>query len=411
MPPRWRNGAAPLREPAQQHQQRHAAAGVARLLEEQSQQAEEARRQRRQQKEEEQRRESEAQREREQRREQVEARWMGNELEEARREEARQRSQAARQQLKQLISEEREVQATEAAAALRRAAAARQAVAAATGGRDMASMYAAYAAVDPGRAAREASSSSSIADEAWSDGEAEEEWSEAEGVPGSPQPEPAWSGDPGHLKTILPLAQWIDGNELSLLENDREGGYFKWLLGEVRRRQRLSSGRLDELTFCPAAMDHFWKQRGRGPQHIRLHQHEEELCAWARRDSRREEERERRREERGQRQQERWRVRRRLTVALVGRRARAAAAQPDEAQRRALPAELWELVPTPCRGLGRALPAVLACSCAEARLLVQHLPKKEAARGRLRAAALCLRRLPVPKELHSNILSRVLADL
>ena len=53
------------------------------------------------------------------------------------------------------------------------------------------------------------------------------------------------------------------------------------------------------------------------------------------------------------------------------------------------PAE-WLRVPSPCSGLGAALPAVLARGEAEAALLVAHLPA--AARRRLRTAALCLRR-------------------
>lgn len=50
----------------------------------------------------------------------------------------------------------------------------------------------------------------------------------------------------------------------------------------------------------------------------------------------------------------------------------------------------WELVPQPCPGLGSALPAVLARSDFEARLLVAHLPFEE--RQRLRTLALCLAR-------------------
>lgn len=48
----------------------------------------------------------------------------------------------------------------------------------------------------------------------------------------------------------------------------------------------------------------------------------------------------------------------------------------------------WELVPTPCPGLGRALPAVLARSDAEAAQLVARLPDSD--RSRLRTFALCL---------------------
>jgi len=50
----------------------------------------------------------------------------------------------------------------------------------------------------------------------------------------------------------------------------------------------------------------------------------------------------------------------------------------------------WELLPLPCPGLGSALPAVLARSDFEARMLVAHLPPHE--RRRLRTLALCLAR-------------------
>jgi hypothetical protein len=50
----------------------------------------------------------------------------------------------------------------------------------------------------------------------------------------------------------------------------------------------------------------------------------------------------------------------------------------------------WSLVPQPCPGLGSALPAVLARSDFEARLLVAHLPPEE--QRRLRTCALCLAR-------------------
>jgi hypothetical protein len=51
----------------------------------------------------------------------------------------------------------------------------------------------------------------------------------------------------------------------------------------------------------------------------------------------------------------------------------------------------WALVPSPCRGLGRALPAALAHSSAQACSRVQHLPPADA--ERLRTAALCLARV------------------
>ncbi|KAL4425227.1 hypothetical protein ABPG75_009243 [Micractinium tetrahymenae] len=51
----------------------------------------------------------------------------------------------------------------------------------------------------------------------------------------------------------------------------------------------------------------------------------------------------------------------------------------------------WALLPTPCPGLGMALPAVLERSTAEAALLVCHLPADD--RERLHAFAMCLARL------------------
>ena len=50
----------------------------------------------------------------------------------------------------------------------------------------------------------------------------------------------------------------------------------------------------------------------------------------------------------------------------------------------------WQLVPAPCPGLGRALPAALACSPAQAHSLVQHLPSTDA--QRLCVASLSLAR-------------------
>ena len=47
----------------------------------------------------------------------------------------------------------------------------------------------------------------------------------------------------------------------------------------------------------------------------------------------------------------------------------------------------WALVPSPCPGLGRVLPAVLDCSPDQAAHLLQRLPAAE--RARLRTAALC----------------------
>ena len=62
----------------------------------------------------------------------------------------------------------------------------------------------------------------------------------------------------------------------------------------------------------------------------------------------------------------------------------------DMAALQPLAAEQWPRVPAPCAGLGRALPAVLARSDAEASQLVRRLPA--AGQQRLRAATLCLAR-------------------
>lgn len=51
----------------------------------------------------------------------------------------------------------------------------------------------------------------------------------------------------------------------------------------------------------------------------------------------------------------------------------------------------WALLPSPCAGLGAALPAALACSPAQARHVVRRLPAADA--ERLRWAALCLPRV------------------
>lgn len=76
------------------------------------------------------------------------------------------------------------------------------------------------------------------------------------------------------------------------------------------------------------------------------------------------------------------------------------------------PAE-WKRVPSPCDGLGAALPAVLARSEAEAALLVSHLPAK--ACERLRTAALCIKRaerrwrVSLPAELLRPLLAAAVA--
>ena len=50
----------------------------------------------------------------------------------------------------------------------------------------------------------------------------------------------------------------------------------------------------------------------------------------------------------------------------------------------------WALVPAPCRGLGRVLPAALKCSAAQAAQVARRLPAADA--QRLRTFALCLAR-------------------
>ncbi len=57
----------------------------------------------------------------------------------------------------------------------------------------------------------------------------------------------------------------------------------------------------------------------------------------------------------------------------------------------ALTLRQWGLVPSPCPGLGRALPAALKHSHAQAAQVVSRLPEED--RQRLPAAALCLARL------------------
>lgn len=69
----------------------------------------------------------------------------------------------------------------------------------------------------------------------------------------------------------------------------------------------------------------------------------------------------------------------------------------------------WRRLPTPCPGLGRALPAVLQHSRAQAARLVAHLPEED--RLRLRTAALCLarvqrrRRVYLPSHIVEHLLS------
>eukprot|EP00887_Chlorella_sp_A99_P001698 scaffold8.g1698.t1 len=78
----------------------------------------------------------------------------------------------------------------------------------------------------------------------------------------------------------------------------------------------------------------------------------------------------------------------------------------DLAASRALSPADWARLPTPCPGLARALPAVLARSPAEAAQLVARLP--DAARGRLRALGLSLQRR-LRLELPESIVQRILA--
>ena len=67
----------------------------------------------------------------------------------------------------------------------------------------------------------------------------------------------------------------------------------------------------------------------------------------------------------------------------------------------------WEQAPSRCAPLAAALPAVLARSQAEARLLMQHLPRAQ--KQRLRTCALCLvrgqrrARATLPAELTGRI--------
>lgn len=74
----------------------------------------------------------------------------------------------------------------------------------------------------------------------------------------------------------------------------------------------------------------------------------------------------------------------------------------------------WSMVPTPCPGLGAALPAVLERSADEAALLVRHLPPADS--ERLRTVALCLVRtqrrcrVALPAEIVSRLLMAAVAE-
>ena len=69
----------------------------------------------------------------------------------------------------------------------------------------------------------------------------------------------------------------------------------------------------------------------------------------------------------------------------------------------------WARIPTPCPGLGAALPAVLQRSSDELRLLMRRLPRAD--RKRLRTFALCLGRVQqrLPEQLPAQIVWRLLA--
>ena len=69
-----------------------------------------------------------------------------------------------------------------------------------------------------------------------------------------------------------------------------------------------------------------------------------------------------------------------------------------------LPAADWVLVPSPCPGIERALPAALACSAHQAAQVVRRLQPAEAAR--LRLAALCLHHYGLPGFVVALIVSR-----
>lgn len=69
-----------------------------------------------------------------------------------------------------------------------------------------------------------------------------------------------------------------------------------------------------------------------------------------------------------------------------------------------LTADNWALVPSPCPGIERALPAALACSPGQAAQAVQRLPPAE--KARLRRSALCLSRHGVPGHVAALILAR-----
>ena len=63
----------------------------------------------------------------------------------------------------------------------------------------------------------------------------------------------------------------------------------------------------------------------------------------------------------------------------------------------------WTLVPSPCPGVGVALPAALACSADQAAQVVRRLSAAE--RARLRIGALCLGRWGLPGEVAGLVLA------
>ena len=84
---------------------------------------------------------------------------------------------------------------------------------------------------------------------------------------------------------------------------------------------------------------------------------------------------------------------------------------PIAVARRPLAAETWALLPSPCPGLGTALPVVLARSSGEARWLLWHLSAGE--RARLWTAALSLARAQreAGVELPAHVLARCLSRI
>lgn len=93
---------------------------------------------------------------------------------------------------------------------------------------------------------------------------------------------------------------------------------------------------------------------------------------------------------------------------LLGRADLAMPLFPDLAEHSPLTAAQWQQVPTPCPGLGRALPFVLHRSEAEAALLVAPLPAADSARLRTFALALHRTQRRLGFHLPSELVGRVL---